>query len=472
MPTHIDHRDQSEKAAKRSCLVLSVLIFGVLPFSLLVLGLLLWYGREASGSRRLQARKSGLTKQGLPVDDSSLNQFYKSRTDPTHTEAWLSVLAIMSSPEFKSSLDGVAILFVSSEEPIVPEKEWKEEKVSLAFLEKWKSLHAEIVQLSIDAKAVRFPIVFDSFATMLPQVQESRHVARFLELQGRVGLRSGDSAVVREGIDAMLGLSRVPSGDPIMVSQLVSIAIDGIAIGLLKDAIKYDVLNESDLQTLLPKVQLMLDVGEDWKAALAGERAMALPIFTDPTKARAAGILSIPGRSHDALLYLELIDVITDEVQPWDLQEFKAKLVEFDDRIKEIANAGLLSKFDSILTLQSAPALGAFGDAFLRRALQHRIATIAIGLRLYEDRHATLPSSTDLLSDIPLDLKRLAPTKSNSFGYRLDGYDAKLWGGTFSDVLKISAEPHRPETEGEEAQSKSNREIWLWEIPSGKKRRK
>ena len=457
---------QNEKAYKRSCLFLSLMIFVVLPFSLILLLLLLWFGRESSGNRRLAARKASIVKQGLPIDDASMDQFYRDRTDPKNVAAWKSVLATMASEDFKASLKGVAILSVTSEQPIIPDQEWNEEADSIAFLEKWKTLHAEAVQLSIDSKPVQLPIVFDSFNTLLTEVQELRQVARFLELQGRVGLRARDSAIVRENIDALLGLSKVPTGCPCLVSQLVAIAMDGIAMGLLKDALEYDVLNEGDLKILLLKVLLDVNVGDEWKMTIAGERAMALPIFTDTTKARAAGIASIPGRSRDALLYLDLSEEVM-EVSSENLREFKAKLLNMEEKIKAIGNANLLSQFDSIMTLQTLPAMGACGEAFIRRALQHRIAALAIGLRLYEDRNASLPTSLDALTEIPLDIKRLMPTNTSSFGFRKEGTRATLWGGSFRDSLTIAAEPHRAQTEGEDNLAKSNRAMWLWELPAG-----
>jgi hypothetical protein len=459
---------QDEKAYKRSCLFLSVMIFVVLPFSLILLLLLLWFGRESSGNRRLAARKANLVKQGLPIDDVSLEQYYRDRTDPKDAAAWKSVLATMVSEDFKASLKGVAILGVTSEQPIVPDHEWNEEADSIAFLEKWKTLHAEAVRLSIDANPVQFPTVFNSYNTLLNEVQELRQVAWLLELQGRVGLRARDSAIVRENIDALLGLSKVPAGDPILVSQLVSIAMDGIAMGLLKDALEYDVLNEVDLKLLLTKVLLDVNVGDKWKMTIAGERAMALPLFMDSTKARAAGVAPIPGRSRDALLYLDLSEDVMD-VSPENLKEFKAKLLSMEEKVEGIRNANLLSQFDSIMTMQTLPAMGACGEAFIRRALQHRIAAIAIGIRLYEDRNASLPTSLDALTEIPLDIKLLMPTNTSSFGYRKHGDNATLWGGSLRDSLTIAVEPHRAQTEGEDNLAKSNRALWLWELPAKKK---
>jgi len=458
---------QNEKASKRSCLVLSILLFVVLPFSVLILGLVLWYGRESSGRSQLKARIASIIKQGYPVDDASVDRYYKDRTDAANTEAWLAVLNTMTSQDFTASTNGVAYLGMGTEAevPILPEEEWNDEEVSLAFLEKWESLHAEVLRLSIDAKPVRFPIDFDSFATILQQTQQMRQAARLLQLRGRVGLRNRDSAVVRDAIDGMLGVSRVNAGEPILVSQLVSIAIDGMALGLLKDSLKVDVLSEADLQSLLPKVMATINIGKEWEMVVAGERALALPVFVDPKKARTVGVTSVPGRSRDAIFYLDLIQGVI-ELPTDNLEEFKIKLKDAQAKTTEKANANWITRFDSILTLQTTPAFAAAGDAFIRRALQHRMAALAIGLRLYEDRHGKFPNSLKDLSDLPMDVNQLGPTQERSFGYRLEGSDAKLWGGSFQDAFAIPAEPPvivagEPDT--------TMQEFWSWDLPAKKK---
>ena len=454
---------QNEKASKRSCLVLSILIFVVLPLSVVILGLVIWYGRESSAKSRLKARIANITKKGYPVDDASVDAYYKDRTDLANTEAWLAVLNTMRRQDFTESTEGVALLGadVEAEIPILPVEEWEEEEDSLAFLEKWKSLHDEVLRLSIDAKPVRFPIVFDSFNTLLQQTQEMRQAARLLQLRGRVGLRARDSAVVRDAIDGMLGLSRVNASEPTLVSQLVTIAIDGIAIGLLKDSLKVDALSEEDLQSLLPKVVATINIGKEWETAIAGERALGLPIFSDPSKARSVGVTPVPGRSRDALFYLELVDSVL-EIPTNNLKEFRTKLKDVEAEMTAKARASLISQFDSILTLQTTPAFAAAADAFIREALQHRMAALAIGLRLYEDRHGKLPGSLNDLSDLPMDVKSLGLTQELSFGYRLEESTAKLWGGSFQDAFSIPAEPPVIERDVPDT---SMKEFWLWEFP-------
>lgn len=457
---------RQEKSSKRSCLFLLLLFFVVLPFSVVALVLLLWFGREAAGNRLLKARMTSLANQGYPVDDASAEVFYKDRTDPTDANSWLEILATAGSAEFGASTEGVPVLGNVAEPPVELKEEWKEERAARDFLEKWKSLRSDATRLSKDAKPVRFPIVFDSFNTIdTNRMGAFRTVGRLLYLQGIVAMRDGDTAGVRDSVGGLLGLARVNAGEPMVVSQLVSQAIDGMALGLLKDAIRFDLLHEVDLRLLLPQILELSNFKKDWETAFAGERALALPLFIDRRKANAAGVTPVMSNSRDAILYIDLIESILD-VPMDDLSEFKTRLQAIEANLEMKTKASFLAQLDSIMTKQTMPSGAALGEAFIRSALQHRLAAIAIGLRLYEKKHGKLPSELKQLSELSMDLQQVSPTKNRSFGYRLEGSNAKLWGGSLRDVFGIPEEPPMiaPESPDTGSPDREQAEFWTWEL--------
>lgn len=141
--------------------------------------------------------------------------------------------------------------------------------------------------------------------------------------------------------------------------------------------------------------------------------------------------------------------------------EFKTKLADIESKLKAKAAESWLSRFDTILTLQITPAFNAAGDAFIRRALQHRIAALAIGIRIYEDRHGKFPKSLNDLSVLPMDVKQLMPTKDRTFGYRLESKNARLWGGTHQHMFSI---PDEPPTIAAGEQDFDGKAFWTWEF--------
>ena len=453
-------RTQLEKSSKRSCLITSVLLFVVVPITLLTIGLILWFGRESSGRSQLNAKIANLAKKGYPVDNASVDAFYKARTDPTNTDAWLAILATLKSREFETSLVGVPFVGIVDEPPSQLDEKWNEEGAALVFLNRWKELGDESIRLSLDASPVRFPIVFDSFNSMdVNQVQAFRQVARFINLRGYVAMRSRDSIRVHEAIEGMLGLSRMIAGEPMLVSHLVTIAIDGMAIGLLKEALKNDVLSTEDLQSVLPKSLELAQIGKDWETALAGERALALPLFSNPTRARSSGLATLFSNARDAIGYVDLIDSLLD-LPTEELTEFRDKLQEVESKLQSRTSANWLAQMDNLMTMQVVPAVSATGHAFIRRALQHRIASLAIALRLHEHLHGKFPDSLDELPEIKK-VELFSPSKKQKFGYRTEGRDAKLWGGNFQDAFAIPNEP--PESDDPDTFVTA---VWLWELPA------
>ena len=217
---------------------------------------------------------------------------------------------------------------------------------------------------------------------------------------------------------------------------------------------------EADLQFLLPRVLELSNIGKDWETAFAGEQAMTLPLFMDRKKAKAAGINLVIPNSRDAILFLDLFEATLD-IPVDDLSEFKTKLQAVESNLDLKVRGSLLTQLDSIVTMQTKPSVSAIGEVFIRRSLQHRLAAIAIGLRLYEKRHGKLPSELKDLTDLSLSLEQLSPSRNQSFGYRLEGTNATLWGGSFRDSFAIPSEPPKAATATEENYLLP---FWTWEL--------
>ena len=264
-------------------------------------------------------------------------------------------------------------------------------------------------------------------------------------------------------IEGQLDLSQITDGDPVIISHLVAMAVDGMALGVLKDAIKQDVLNESDLQALLPRVLARITIGKEWETAIAGERALTFPIFTDSKKASAGRVTMIVPNKRDTLLFIDFTQELL-EAPKGDLSEFNAALDRINQQLTNRIRTNWMNALDSMVTMQTVPSFQATGNAFVRRALQHRIAALAIGVRLFEDSHSRLPSSLKELSDLPMDIKQLSLSKDRTFGYCLEGGDAKLWGGTWIDAFAIPDEP--ADVDSNEDNDVSGLRFWRWEIPA------
>lgn len=451
---------QNRPRSNRGCWWPSVLALLGIPFVIVAFAVLAWIGRESSGRKQLNARVAELRAQNLPVDDASLQRFYEQQTDAEDTQAWLAVINTMTSQEFRDSTSQVPHFDGQALERVpLPDEAWESESETRAFLQRWRMLHRQISQLAANGKPVRFPIEWDSLNTLLIQTQEMRNAARLLRLDGEVALRDADSQAVRRDIAGLFGTSQVNAGEPVLVSQLVSIAIDGMALQLLKDALEYDVLAPADLRALLPFVMAETQISPGWQNAMIGERAMMLPLFADASR-MGSSVPQIPGRSRDALYYLETIDQAL-EAPTQDISQYLAKLEEVEAQMTRLAQGNWLVKFDSILTQQLLPALSGAGNAFARKAVLHRLAAVAIGIRLYQREYGRFPSQLDDLAELSLELEALAPPGESSFGYRLDNAGATLWSYNLRTSSSLPSEP--PNTEEGQPDAEENA-LWVWEL--------
>jgi hypothetical protein len=388
------------------------------------------------------------------------------------------VLGELTGEAFAKSTHGIPLFDANAAEELVvpsPGITWTEEQATRDFLAKWSELHSSVSRLSLKqlepaSKPVRFLTEFDSINTLLPQTQNMRSAARLLMLNGQVAIYDRNSAKTKLHIEALIGCSRTISGEPILVSQLVHIAIDSMGISLLRTAIEHDVLDEKDLVGLLPRILDGINIKPQWKLAMQGERAMMLPLFQHPELATdLKGVRWLPGRSVDTLHYVDFIDQIL-AVPDSDFDQFKTGLDKVEQDLKRKLGGSLFQKFDTILTGMMTPAVSAAGSAFIRDAVQRRMAALCIGIRVFEKRNGRMPTSLDDLKSLELGELRLEPASllppgGKPFGYRVEENKAVFWGFELSQASDTPSEP--PPTADGVPNADINKR-WIWTLEAKK----
>lgn len=287
-------------------------------------------------------------------------------------------------------------------------------------------------------------------------------------LSGRLAVYDRDSDATRRNIEALLGTAKALEGEPILVSQLVRLAIDGMAIELLKLAIEQDVLAENDLLDLLPALLPGTEISSGWAIAQHGERAIMLGVFEEPQKFRdATGGPRIPFRSRDALHYLDFCDAVLS-VPTDNLDKFRSGLSAEEARLQSLLQGGWFQQLDLIMTSMLVQAVSSTGGAFVRNAMQHRLASIAVAVRLAEKQAGEFPSALEQLGDDPVlqslgwSLSDLVPIGDQPFGYRREEQRTLLWG--FSPREQESTPEQPPDLDPSQPDFESQ-SMWLWSLP-------
>ncbi len=202
---------------------------------------------------------------------------------------------------------------------------------------------------------------------------------------------------------------------------------------------------------------------------MQGERAMMLPVFADPELLGDVGIKRLTGTSPDALYYLDVLEKVL-AVPDKDFDEFLAGLDQVEFGLRRKMGGNLIERYDSIVTNLTMPAVKAAGSAYVRDAVQRRLAAICIGVRLYEKRLGNAPSSLDELKKLELgtsslDPDVLRPPGGKRFGYKVEESKVLVWGFDFNNV---SSTPDVPPEVGGDLMQPMDQMHWLWTLEAPK----
>ncbi|MEM8735014.1 MAG: hypothetical protein AAGG44_12365 [Planctomycetota bacterium] len=467
--------NRKKQAGKRGCMWLVLGLFVGLPLLLVCSGVLFLVGRDRSARAKVDAATQELASQGMPVDDQSFKTYVEQLASSEFTDEWMDLLDTATTESMTKSVADLPVL--GNAEITVPppasdastetseESDWAEDQVR-EFLETNESLidqieAASIRQLSLK-KGVLFKREYDAMNTLLPNVQNLRTLARMNYLRGQVALHDGNSEQLANSVCAQIGIADVLKQDPLIISQLVHIALEMMSTDLLRQSLAHDALPASELEEILPLVLERINIDQGWSLGIIGERGLILSVFDDPS-ASGAQVPSIPLRSNDKLFFLEhmqnVLDVPTD-----DLNQFREALTEQEATLAAAANAGVFARLETLTTSLVMPSMAAAGDAHIRTAMQHRLAALSIATKIYESQNGRLPTGLAELEQIEAlpPLEKLVPLGKKPFGYLADDKEAKLWGFSPRNTLETPASPLGP-VSPEDAEMI---EMWNWTVPA------
>ncbi|WP_442505652.1 hypothetical protein SH528x_004449 [Novipirellula sp. SH528] len=456
--------DSPRRSRVKIAILLCVLAFPVLLCSGAATW---WFGRQTIAAGELAKKRAELVARGLPIDDQSITEFRSKRMSHEFSDRWMLLLDQLESPAFLESCKGVPIVGVTDDDPPVAlDSPNKYQDDVERFLNQWSDLRAELHEIAEGSGAIWTDIEFESYATLLPRVQNTRSAARLLSLEFKDAIRRDDRDQAFHSIMATIGVSRSIESEPILIASLVHISISGMALENLKQAIELDLFNEKQLVEILDQLKSFDDFGTKYRLSIAGERAMSQPAFDDPSKLLDEDTGSNVGsRPIDALASLELFEQ-AEAIPTENLTDFMSGTKQLGSQMdREFQEAGLLRKYDTILTGLTMPALGAYAAAVVRNAMQTRIAKIAIGLRLFQKRNGRWPNSLDEISskNIGIELGPTEPIGDKPFGLNVDNGAAELWGFVPENASDTTPDsPVDPMSKPEDW--REHWEYWHWKL--------
>ena len=233
------------------------------------------------------------------------------------------------------------------------------------------------------------------FALKLPHVQMLREGARVLLLEAYARAHRGDITGLMESLRSLLLIGRALEQDPILVSQLVHIALYGLAIQTLTDLLPHVEFSDAQLAELQNLVR-QPDFKASLKEGFLGERVIGIVTFDNPAGlGEGAPNLSGGNRYEDLALYLDLFArVIAALDESW-LQGFQvSKQVE-----DELGNhqGSPINQLRYLLTVMVFPAISMTIQSGMRAEATRALGDSLIAVERYHRLEKTYPASLEKL---------------------------------------------------------------------------
>jgi hypothetical protein len=136
----------------------------------------------------------------------------------------------------------------------------------------------------------------DQTAVCPRYLPKMRSLARIPYIRARISARNGDMAQAVDDIDTMFGMAKSMEDLPLIIHQLVRIAVMSMATKAIEDVLRYGNITEAQARQLFETAG-DIDVAQAFKRAWQGERAYVIYLYSPERFAQSAmsgGTGSVP----------------------------------------------------------------------------------------------------------------------------------------------------------------------------------
>jgi len=380
-----------------------VVVFLVVVIVVPVVGWMAW---SRGAARAVEDELSKIREAGEPTSASELNQFFAlPNRNQDATQLWLDGLALIENSAFNDDSQELPIIGPGPDIPL-PGQPWAQLEASEEFLDKYGEAMAKFHQAADIGGRARYEIDFEKgFSGLLPMVNHQRTIARLLALEANVRAHRGDAHGAAQSVQALFAATRAQEAEPLLMSQLVRVAIDGMAVDQTQRLISSVNLADDDLVMLQNELRsIRFQAGQT--RALIGERAMGIEIFRNPSKHGSNVRFRIFIGDTDLAFYLQTTRrwiAASREPFPAALDAAQKIKREFQSETQSPINQAHFA-----LTAQLLPAFSASMQATARGDAGNLAMDAAIAVQRFRKANGKLPQSLDelvpdYLPSVPLD---------------------------------------------------------------------
>jgi Tfp pilus assembly protein PilE len=289
-----------------------------------------------------------------------------------------------------------------------PLKEWTEEDLAQlkAVLDESHGFIREIRRLA-EMGGPAYELDFSKGPAMeLPHLAKLRELTRLLRFDAIVQARQGDYGEAVEDILAGMKLAVGTLADePILISQLVRIAMDGLMCQAVQEALPPEGLSP-DLARGLVEYAGRIDCRDGFADSFSGEGLCGLGAFDEMRKGSPDTAGTPPTQAFLTQLYASAF------ARPWlnmDEETFAGKIARIGDasRLPYYEAKPLLGQIEReigdlprtrVLSYQLLPALTRAAEAQARNEAQLDLLQIGLSIEQYHARNGTYPTTLDAIA--------------------------------------------------------------------------
>ena len=396
-----DESESPERARAWGCGTWALLIGGLVVGTSIVTIMII----TASVNRRIDAQLARIREAGEPITTRELALYYEAPPDEEDaTQIWLAAMAPFERPAFEAASRNMPILGRNGGVPL-PGEPWPELDAVKQFLDDNQRSLDLLHEAAALGGAARYDVDFDLGINMgMQQGQSLRTAARLLRLEVNVRAHEGDARGAANSIHAMFMLARSLENEPTLVSQLIRLAMSGVArieIGRLLPVIEF---TDEDLTRFQADLRAE-DFSDGMRRALVGERVIALHSYESMNE-QTYGVLGLT-RGPDRRLTLEYYEKLVAAAKkpiPQALIAAEAAAAEVDG----VSSKSGLNSFLYIMTALLTPTMDTIFAATARGSTGRDATDAAIGVELFRRRDGSLPETLDdlvpdFLPQVPVD---------------------------------------------------------------------
>ncbi|HVF85529.1 MAG TPA: hypothetical protein VM821_06085 [Abditibacteriaceae bacterium] len=317
----------------------------------------------------------------------------------------------------------------------------------------------ELIRQASRLSSCRFPTQWQkpAFAILFPDLPSLRQFARLMSASATQQAQDGKTAQAVEDVGAIYRISEHAASDPIVISLLVSNAIENIGHDALAQVFKYSNLTpaqKSSVETILPRV----DKEQQLARALQGERAFGLSGFNsiNSTSEEPGAVADFPGNAENGntmfsplahiarVLWLPMFKL--DEV--WFLRTHPANVSPAP--VEDAPNYAMLTKI-------VVPVFSRTHETIRKSQTLRDLARVALDLNVYHTQAKTYPAN---LAQLETQTKTKFP---------LDRFSGKpfVYRGTKSFYVLYSIGPNKTDDNGRTEADRRRAPAKVQRLPSG-----